>query len=341
MRICEIVDNVGGECIGDDSLEITGIETATKARSGDVTFAENRRFLADAEASNATAVVVPPDVRKSSKVLLRADNVMLYVADLVDLFFPEERPRAEIHPSAVIASSAQLGQRVSVGANAVIEEHCRIGDDCLIGPGVWFGPNCTLGDRTHIHANVSIYPFTRIGKHVIIHSGTVIGADGFSYAPSPRGIRKLRQIGIVQIDDDVEIGANSCIDRASFGVTRIQAGVKIDNLVQIAHNVEVGAGSIVVAQCGLAGSVKLGRNVFLGGQVGVSHHHTLGDGVQVGGGSKVFDNIPAGERWMGYLARPGRQFVEEQKILPKLVKMRGALRQLDAQPTKSGQAVPS
>ena len=223
-----------------------------------------------------------------------------------------------------------------MGANTVIEDHCRIGDDCHIGPGVSFGMNCTLGERSYIHANVSIYPFTRIGRRVVIHSGAVIGADGFSYVPSPQGIRKLRQIGIVQIDNDVEIGANSCIDRASFGVTRIQSGVKIDNLVQIGHNVEVGAGSIVVAQCGLAGSVKLGRNVFLGGQVGISHHHSLGDGARVGGGSKVFDDIPAGESWMGYLARPGRQFVEEQKVLPKLVKMRGAIRQLDQQSKKAG-----
>jgi UDP-3-O-[3-hydroxymyristoyl] glucosamine N-acyltransferase len=334
MQIREIIGRLGGECLGDDALDITGVNAARAARPGEVTFAVNRRYLADAEASGATVIVVPPSVRRSIKPLICTANVLAYVADLIGLLHPPEPSPPGVHATAVVAPSASLGEHVSVGANAVIEDGCAIGANCIIGAGVCIGRNSTIGDGTYIHANVTIYPGTRIGRRVLIHSGAVIGADGFRFVPGPGGPKKMPQIGIVQIDDHVEIGANTCIDRASFGVTHIQAGAKLDNLVHVGHNSVVGAGSILAAQCGLSGSTTLGQGVVLGGQVGVADHLRLADGARVGGQSGVMENIPPGQKraWFGTPARPMRDFAEAAAAVRRLAKIYHALRGLAENP---------
>jgi UDP-3-O-[3-hydroxymyristoyl] glucosamine N-acyltransferase len=330
MQIREIIGQLGGECLGDDSLDITGVNAVRAGRPGEITFAANRRYFADAEASGATAIVVPPNVRWSNKPLICTANVLAYVADLIELLHPPQRPPPGVHATAVLAPTATVGERVSIGAKAVIEDGCTISDDCVLGAGVCVGRNSAIGQGTHIHANVTIYPGTIIGRSVIIHSGAVIGADGFRFVPGPGGPKKMPQIGIVQIDDHVEIGANTCIDRASFGVTHIQAGAKLDNLVHIGHNCVVGARSLLAAQCGLSGSVTLGQGVMLGGQVGVADHLCLADGARVGGQSGVMENIPPAQKraWFGTPARPMRDFAEDAAVVRRLAKIYHALRGL-------------
>jgi UDP-3-O-[3-hydroxymyristoyl] glucosamine N-acyltransferase len=330
VQLKEIIRQLGGECLGDDSLEVTGVNAARDARPGEITFAASRRYLADAQASGATAIVVPPAVRRSGKALICTANVLAYVADLIDLLHPPERPPPGVHPRAVVAPSAVLGERVSVGANAVIEDGCRVGDDCTLGPGVCLGRDCVVGAGTRIHANVTIYPGTRIGRGVLIHGGAVIGADGFRFVPGPGGAKKMPQIGTVQIDDHVEIGANTCIDRASFGVTHIQAGAKLDNLVHVGHNCVVGPHSLLAAQCGLSGSVTLGQGVMLGGQVGVADHLRLADGARIGGQSGVMQDVPVGQKraWFGTPARPMRDFLEDAAAVRKLARLYHGLREL-------------
>jgi UDP-3-O-[3-hydroxymyristoyl] glucosamine N-acyltransferase len=328
MRVQDIIDRLGGECVGDDSLEVIGVNAAADARPREVTFAATRRYLAAAEASSAAVVVLPPSLACARKTVIRTPQVEAYVAELIGLLHPPEPPPAGIHPTAVIAQRVELGQRVSVGARAVVEPGCRVGDDCVLGAGVFLGRDSTVGAGTRIDPNVTVYHRTTIGRRVVIHGGAVIGAEGFRFVPTAAGAKRIPHIGRVRIDDDVEIGANTCIDRATFGVTHLQAGVKVDNLVQVGHNCSVGAGSILVGQCGLAGSVTTGRGVIIAGQAGISDHLHVGDGARVGGQSGVLDDVPPGQQWVGYPARPRRDFKKERVLVRKLLKMYHALRDL-------------
>jgi UDP-3-O-[3-hydroxymyristoyl] glucosamine N-acyltransferase len=326
MRVCDIIKRLGGQCVGDSTLEVLDINTAADARRGEVTFAVNPAYLTVAETSEASAIVVPLGVAKSAKTLIRTRDVLAYVADLLEWFRPQERPAPGIHPRAVVADSVKLGQRIAIGANAIVEDGCKIDDDCIVGAGVSIGRNCTLGAGTWVHANVSIYPGTQIGRRVVIHSGAVIGADGFRFVPRRGMARKMPQRGWVQIDDDVEIGANTCIDRAMLGVTHIEAGVKIDNLVQVAHNCRIGANSLVAAQCGLSGSVTIGRNVLMGGQVGIAEHLHVGDEAHVCAQSGVTSAVPPRARYFSCPARPYRQVLNDLATMRKLVEMYEVLR---------------
>jgi UDP-3-O-[3-hydroxymyristoyl] glucosamine N-acyltransferase len=328
MKVCDIVSRFGGECVGDSSLDVLDINAAADARPGDLTFAVNRAYLTMAEVSDASVIVVPLSITRSDKTIIRTRDVLGYVADLLEWARPAERPAPGIHPRAVVADSVTLGQRVAVGANAVIDAGCTIGDDCIIGPNVSVGPGCTLGAGTWVHANVAIYSGTRIGRRVLIHSGAVIGADGFRFLPARGMAKKVPQRGSVQIDDDVEIGANTCIDRAMLGVTHIEAGVKIDNLVHVAHNCVVGANSLLAAQCGLSGSVTVGRGVLMGGQVGVAEHLHIGDAARLCGRAGVTTDVPAKARLFGFPARPDRQVLTEIATVRKLADMYQVLRAL-------------
>jgi UDP-3-O-[3-hydroxymyristoyl] glucosamine N-acyltransferase len=311
MKIRDIIARLGGKCVGDDTIDVTAVNAVEFAKPGEITFAGGPRWLPAAEKSGASVVVVPANIPTSSKTIIQAPDVLAYTAGLIQVLHPEPGPPAGIHPAAVIAADVKLGNNVSIAANAVIEERTVLDDGCVVGPGVWIGADCVVGEKTRIHGNASLYPRTRVGRRCLIHSGAVLGADGFRFIPGAAGPQKVPQIGYVRIDDDVEVGANSCIDRAAFGVTHVMQSVKIDNLVQIGHNCIVGPGSILVGQCALAGSARLGRGVMVGGQVGVSDHVVVGDGAKVAGGSGVHEDIPPGEQWAGYPAVPVLQAATE------------------------------
>jgi UDP-3-O-[3-hydroxymyristoyl] glucosamine N-acyltransferase len=289
----------GGELLGDPAVTITGAASLTEASAGEVTFLGNRRYLSLLRKSRAAAVFVPQDFSEQiSPAQIRVADPAKAFEQVVLKFAPQPIVFAPgIHASAVIAENAKLGARISIQPNVVVEPGARIGNDSVIGAGSYIGHETTVGARCLIYPRVTIRERTQIGSRVIIHSGVVIGADGFGFEPREGKNEKVPQVGIVQIDDDVEIGANTTIDRARFGRTWIQEGVKIDNLVQVAHNVVIGRYSMIAAQTGIAGSVRIGERVMVGGQVGIIGHIEIGNGTMIGAQSGISKNIEGGTWW--------------------------------------------
>ena len=295
---------VGGEIHGNSDLEITGIAGIREAKSGDITFVANPKYEAYLESTAASAVIASMDV-DSDKPLIQVENPYFAYLTVLNLFAEElsaKYPRG-IHEFTVIDKTAQLGKNVSVGPFCQISENSRIGDDTTILAGTYIGPNVTVGSSCLIYSNVTIREGSLLGDRVIIQPGAVIGADGFGFAKEGQTHHKVPQIGRVIIEDDVEIGANSAVDRATTGETRVKRGSKIDNLVQIAHNVVVGEDSIIAAQAGISGSTELGKNVVLAGQAGLVGHITIGDGAKVGAQGGVTKSIPPDTVVSGYPAR--------------------------------------
>jgi UDP-3-O-[3-hydroxymyristoyl] glucosamine N-acyltransferase len=319
----EIAKQLQGEVIGDAGAMLTGFAPANSAKPGDLTFAENEDFFARAEQSAATAIIADARFNSTGKILIRVPNARIAFAKALALFFPEPKFAAGIHPTAVIAASAQIDSTAHVGAHCTVGERVKIGANSVLQAGNFVGDDSKLGEDVHLFPNVTIYPRTEIGNRVRIHAGTVIGSDGFGYVLDAGFHRKVPQIGNVVIGDDVEIGANVTIDRGALGSTVIGKGTKIDNLVQIAHNVEIGEHCIVIAQVGISGSTKLGRYVILAGQVGIAGHLKIGNQVTVAAQSGVMHNIPDGEKWLGTPAQPDKQ-TKRQMIaiqhLPELLR---------------------
>jgi UDP-3-O-[3-hydroxymyristoyl] glucosamine N-acyltransferase len=306
----ELAKTSAGELVGDGSLQITGAASLAEATRGEISFFANRKYIGFLRKTRASAVFVPADFAEPiSPAQIRVANPTKAFEQVVRKFAPKPITFAPgIHPTAVIDPSAQLGQRVSIQPQAVIEAGARIGDDTIIGAGSYIGHETTIGAACLIYPRVTIREQSRIGSRVIIHSGTVIGADGFGFEMIDGRQQKIQQLGIVQIDDDVEIGANTTVDRARFGRTWIQQGVKIDNLVQIAHNVVIGKNSVIVAQTGISGSTRVGERVTMAGQVGVVGHVEIADGSIIAAQSGVSKSVPGGV-WFGYPAGP----IEETK----------------------------
>ena len=303
----EIAKQLAGEVSGDASLVVTGFAPADRAQKGDLTFAENESYFARAEQSAASAILVDGAFNSASKVLIRVPNARIAYAKILPVFFPEPVFEAGIHATAVIAQSAQIDPTAHIGPYCVISENVRIGANCVLQAADNVGANCQLGEESRLFPGVTLYSRTEVGNRVRIHSGTVIGADGFGYVRDGTDHRKVPQIGNVIIRDEVEIGANVTIDRGALGPTIIGRGSKIDNLVQIAHNVVMGEHCLVVSQTGIAGSTKLGNYVVLGGQVGLAGHLKIGNRVSIAAQSGVMHNIPDGEKWFGYPAQRDRQ----------------------------------
>ncbi len=317
LKLNEIAALVGGEVVGDGGLAITGVAGIKEAGPGDITFLANARYLPYLSRTAASAVVTARDVQSDGKSLVRTDDPSAAFTKIISVFHPpapEER-RFGIHPTAVIGEDVTFGLDVSLGPHVVIESGCRIGDRTQIDAGAFIGKDCRIGSDTTIYPNVTVRERVKIGDRVIIHSGAVIGSDGFGYEIGGEQPVKIPQTGTVQIDDDVEIGANVCVDRGRFDKTWIQRGVKIDNLVQIAHNVIVGSGSIIVSQAGISGSTELGKNVTIAGQAGIVGHVRLGDRVIVGAGSGVTKSVPDDTIVLGGPARP----IQEQKKIFALI----------------------
>ena len=319
----EIAKHLQGEVIGDAGATLTGFAPADSAKPGDLTFAENEDYFARAEQSAATAIIADKRFSSAKKILIRVPNARVAFARALALFFPEQKFAAGIHPTAVVASSATIDPTAHIGPHCVVGERVRIGACSVLQAGNFIGDDSKLGGEVNLFPNVTIYPRTEIGARVRIHAGTVIGSDGFGYVLDGGVHRKVPQIGNVIIGDDVEIGANVTIDRGALGSTVIGKGTKIDNLVQIAHNVEIGEHCILIAQAGISGSTKLGKYVILAGQVGLAGHLKIGNQVTVAAQSGVMHDIPDGEKWFGSPAQPDKQ-TKRQIIavqhLPELLK---------------------
>ncbi|MBI3332631.1 MAG: UDP-3-O-(3-hydroxymyristoyl)glucosamine N-acyltransferase [Candidatus Omnitrophica bacterium] len=304
-RLREIARLVGGEVVGDGDTLITGICGIKEAKRGDLTFVANSKYLPLLEATKASAVITSQEVDSAPKPIIRTENPSLAFAKLATLLTPvvDHHPTG-ISPKAVLGKRVRLGRGVAIQPFAVVEDDVRIGDRTVIYAGCYIGRGTEIGSDCLIYPNVSVRERVQIGHRVIIHSGTVIGSDGFGFA-TVKGIHhKIPQIGTVVIEDDVEIGANVTIDRARFGKTVVGKGTKIDNLVQIAHNVEMGSDCIIVAQSGISGSTTLGNHVVLAGQAGVVGHITIGDHVMVGAQAGVSKSIPPETSVWGSPAKP-------------------------------------
>jgi UDP-3-O-[3-hydroxymyristoyl] glucosamine N-acyltransferase len=314
---------LSGEVVGDANAVLTGFAMTNAAKAGDLTFAENPEYFAAAEASAATAIIAGKEASSSKKIVIRVANPRVAFAKALALFFPEPKFAPGIHPSAVIAASSQIDPSAYIGPHCTVGERVKIGANCVLQSGVSIGDDSALGDGTNLFPNVTVYSRSQIGKRVRIHSGTVIGSDGFGYVFDSGFHRKVPQIGNVVIGDDVEIGSNVSVDRAALGSTVIGKGTKIDNLVQVAHNVEIGEHSILCAQVGIAGSAKVGSYCVLAGQVGIAGHLKIGNQVTIGSKAGVMHNIPDGESWLGIPAQPDKQakrvMVSVQR-LPDLLK---------------------
>jgi UDP-3-O-[3-hydroxymyristoyl] glucosamine N-acyltransferase len=305
--VSEIARLLQGEVVGDGNAILNSFAPADRAQSGDLTFAENAEYFSTAEASAAAAIICGRDSSTDKKILIRVANPRLAYAKVLALFFPEPKFAPGIHPTAVIAASAQINPAAHIGPHCTVGERVKIGANCVLQTGNFIGDDSVLDDGTNLFPSVTIYPRTQIGKRVRIHAGAVIGSDGFGYVFDTSFHRKVPQIGNVIIGDDVEIGANTTVDRGALGSTVIGRGTKIDNLVQIAHNVEIGEHCILCAQVGIAGSAKLGNYVVLAGQVGIAGHLKIGNQVTVGSKAGVMHNIPDGQQWLGAPAQPDKQ----------------------------------
>ena len=325
----QIAEQLRGEVLGDGSVTLTGFAAAENARPGDLTFAETETHFAAAEQSQASAILVSGPFTSAAKVLIRVPNARAAVAKLLPVFFPPDQYAAGIHPSAVIAGSAQVDPTAHIGPGCVIGARAKIGARSVLQGGNHIGRDCQLGDDVNLFPNVVIYPQCKVGHRVSIHAGTVIGSDGYGYVFDEGRHRKLLQVGNVIIHDDVEIGANTAIDRAALGTTVIGQGTKIDNLVHIAHNVVLGRHCLVMGQVGFAGSTQLGDYCVIASQSGIAGHLKLGNQATVGAKSGVMRDIPDKGTVLGIPAAPDKQAKRQMIALTQLPELIRRTRELE------------
>jgi UDP-3-O-[3-hydroxymyristoyl] glucosamine N-acyltransferase len=330
----EIAKHLDGEVVGGTTATLTGFAPADCAKPGDLTFAENEDYFVRAEQSAATAIIADERFKSAKKILIRVPNARIAFAKAMALFFPERTYAAGIHPTAVIAASAKVDASAHIGPHCVVGERVKIGARAVLQAGDVVGDDCKLADDVNLFPNVTVYPDTEIGQRVRIHAGTVIGSDGFGYVQDHGIHLKVPQIGNVIIGDDVEIGANVTIDRGALGPTVIGQGTKIDNLVQIAHNVEIGEGSLIISQVGISGSCKFGKYVILAGQAGFAGHLKIGDRVTVSAQSGVMTDIPDGEKWLGTPAQPDKQAKRQMIAVQRLPELLKRVAELERQSGK-------
>ena len=323
FTVAEIARRIEGAVIGDPALQLNGFAPANAATEGHLTFAENKKYFEQAQESGASAILVPEGTGPSRKTLICVKNPRLAFARVLPLFFPERSFPAGVHPSAIVAASATIDPSAHVGPHCVIGERVCIGARSVLMGGNHIGDDSRLGEDVWLFPNVVLYGRSQLGNRVRVHAGTIIGSDGYGYVFDAGQHRKVMQIGNVIIHDDVEIGSNACIDRGALGSTVIGRGTKIDNLVQIAHNVVVGEGCLLVGQSGYAGSTRLGNYVVVAAQVGIAGHLRIGNQVTIAAKSGVMHDIPDGEKWLGIPAGPDLEMKRQwigQRRLPELLK---------------------
>lgn len=322
---------IGATLAGDGSLRVRGLAPLREAGSGQLSFLANPRYREQALASSATALIVGLDYRANGgPALLRVPDPYAAYALAAALF--ENRPAvpAGVHPSAVLERGVSLGVGVAVGPLTVLAEGAVVGDAVRVGARCYVGPGVRVGAGTRLEPCVTLHSGTRIGERCILQSGAVVGSSGFGYSSSTEGYQRIPQLGGVRIEDDVEIGANCTIDRGSLSDTRIGRGSKLDNLVHVAHNVDVGEEALLVAQVGISGSTRIGDRAVLAGQVGVVGHIEVGDGARVGAQSGVTKSVPAGQEWFGYPARERRRAFRLHGLTAKLPELNERVRLLEA-----------
>jgi UDP-3-O-[3-hydroxymyristoyl] glucosamine N-acyltransferase len=324
MKLAQIARALGCELRGDGDVDITGVAALDDAGPGTLTFLADRRLAGKLAGTRASAIVLTPDAPDVSLPSLRARHPYVTFVGALELLRPPAAPRTPgVHPSAVIAGSASLAPGAMVAAHVVVGERARIGRDATLHAHVTIYDDVTIGDGFTAYAGAVVREGVRIGDRVVLHAGAVIGSDGFGFLPLPDGNRKIPQIGTVVLEDDVEIGANTTIDRAALGSTVVARGAKIDNLVMVAHGCRVGPGSLLAAQVGLAGGTTVGERVMMGGQVGTAGHQTIGDGAQLAAKSGVAGDVPAGTVVGGIPAveiRTWRRSVAAWVRLPELLR---------------------
>jgi UDP-3-O-[3-hydroxymyristoyl] glucosamine N-acyltransferase len=334
FTVAQIAEQVRGEVIGDGSVVLTGFAAANQARSGDLTFAEKEEYFAAAEQSQASAILVAGDFKSAGKVLIRVKNPRIAVARLLPVFFPVDQYSPGVHPSAVIDSTAQVDPTAHIGPNCVIGARVRIGARTALLGGNHIGHDASIGDDSVLHPNVVIYYQCQVGNRVAIHAGTVIGSDGYGYVLDEGRHRKVLQIGNVVIQDDVEIGANTCIDRGALGSTVIGQGTKMDNLVHVAHNVKIGRHCIITGQVGFAGSTQMGDYCVVAAQSGIADHLKIGNQVTIGAKSGVMRDIEDGGKVLGTPAFPDkiakRQIIASTQLPDIIRRMRDLEKQVEA-----------
>ncbi len=320
---------VNGDVIGDPQVSITNLADIDSARSGEITFLTKKEYAARLAEIHASACIIPRNMEGVSVPAIQVENPVLAAAIIHTFFLKKAYTPGGVHQTAFIGSGCEVPAEVTIGPMVVVGDHVKLGQRVTLEPGVVLGDGVIIGDDTFLAANVTVRDNCMIGSRVTVHSGTVIGSDGFGYVPDEKGNHVKRpHVGIVQIEDDVEIGANACLDRGTFGATLIKKGTKIDNLVQIAHNVEIGERSLVIAQTGIAGSAKIGNSVVISGQVAIRDHIELGDGVMVAGKSGVASSQEAGAVVSGFPAMPHKEWLRATMAFPHIPQVIKDLRKL-------------
>jgi len=320
----QIADVLQGTVDGDPNVTVSNFSKIEEGKPGTLTFLANPKYTHYIYTTKASVVLVNNDFVAEKPVeatLVKVNNAYASLAILLD-FVEKMKPRKEgVEPMSFIAATAKLGNKHYVGAFTYIADRVTIGDNAQIHPQVYIGEGASVGDNVILYPGVKIYPGCRVGNNCIIHSGAVIGSDGFGFAPEDGQYKKIPQMGIVIIEDDVEIGANTTIDRAVMDATIIHKGVKLDNLIQIAHNVEVGANTVMAAQVGISGSTKIGEHCMFGGQVGLGGHITVGDNANIGAQSGIISNVKPNAQILGAPAIPVKDFFRSSVVFPKLPDM--------------------
>lgn len=321
----QIATVLNGTIEGDPSVSVNNFSKIEEGKPGTLTFLANPKYTNHIYTTDASIVLVNNDFsadRPLKATLIRCENAYAALAILLNMVEQAKPKKVGVEQMSFIAESASLGTDVYVGAFAYISPNARIGNNVKIHPHCFVGECVTIEDNTTLYSGVKIYDECQIGKNCIIHAGAVIGADGFGFAPQTDGTyHKIPQMGKVVVEDNVEIGANTTIDRAVMGATIIRKGVKLDNLIQIAHNVEVGENTVMASQVGISGSTKIGKQCMLGGQVGLGGHISIGDGANIGAQSGIISNVKAGEQLIGAPAIPIKDFFRSSVVFPKLPEM--------------------
>ncbi len=329
MTLSKIAQVVGGKILGDAAVTIKGVNSLNQAGPGDLSFYADKRFGDSLKKTSASALITDGKTDLYSGPQVVVSNPALAFAKITAFFAPDVTRYPGISNGAFIDESSSIGKDVSVYPSVYVGDTAVIGDETVLFPGVFVGERVRIGNRCVIHPNVTILADCVIGNDVILHAGVVIGSDGFGYIRDGALQTKVPQVGIVQIDDHVEIGANTCVDRAAFGKTWIKRGVKIDNLVQIAHNVVIGEDSVVVSQTGFSGSVHVGRHVTIAGQVGIADHLEVGDDAVIGAQSGIAKSVPPGEVLFGTPAMPHRLWLKTSLLIRKLPEFNDGLKALE------------
>lgn len=316
VTVGEIAAHVGGIVVGNESVRLTGLNGIRQAREGDLSFISSSRYARYLNEAKAAALLVPESISSAPIPLIQVPDPYAAFLDILNEYLPSgpEHPRA-IHPSAVVGENVTLGRNVALDANVTVADNAVLGDNVCLYAGVYVGKDVRIGPDTVIYPNVSILAGVVIGARCVVHSGAVIGSDGFGYLNGAAGPRKIPQVGNVVIEDDVEIGANTAIDRATFGSTIIGSGTKIDNLVQIGHNVEMGTGCLICGNAGISGSAILGNGVTIAAGAGVAGHIEIGDGATVAGLSGVTKTIASGKVVSGF---PAMDHERDKRIIASM-----------------------